>query len=62
MKALAKRLCLIPILLLSSSCSRSVTHDAPSGQPRLADLDLASFKQQFNAAPGARLLLLLSPT
>lgn len=48
---------LVPLLLLAS-CS----HDAPPGQPRLADMQLAAFKQQFNAAPGARLLVLLSPT
>jgi len=53
-----KRLSLIFVVLLYTACS----HDAPPGQPPLANLAVASFKQQFNAAPGVRLLVLLSPT
>ena len=54
-----KRLALIAVaLVFYTACS----HDTPPGQPPLANLDIASFKQQFNAAPGVRVLLLLSPT
>jgi outer membrane biogenesis lipoprotein LolB len=52
------RLALAVALLLLSSCS----HDAPHGQTPLTDMQLTEFKQQFNAAPGTRLLVLLSPT
>ncbi len=42
---------------------RCVPGQAPAGQPPLANLDLASFEQQFRAAaPGPRVLVLLSPT
>jgi hypothetical protein len=57
-----KRLIVIFTLLLSTSCYRMTSHDAPAGQPPLANLDVSSFRQQFNTAPGPRLLLLLSPT
>ena len=59
-----KRLNLILILaaFAYTGCYRLSSHDTPSGQPPLANMNLASFKQLFNAAPGTRLLLLLSPT
>ncbi len=42
---------------------RYVPGSAPAGQPPLTNLDLASFEQQFHAAaPGPRVLVLLSPT
>ena len=46
------RLALLAPLLLLASCS----HDAPVAQPRLAEMKLAAFKEQFNAAPGARVV------
>ena len=52
------RLVLLAPLLMLASCS----HDAPVAQPRLAEMQLASFKQQFNAAPGTRVIVMLSPT
>ena len=57
------RLALLGPLLLLASCS----HDAPAGAPpradiKLVDMQLASFKQQFNDAPGARVVVMLSPT
>lgn len=57
-----KRFSLIIVSVLYASCSGVMSHDAPVGQPALANLDVASFKQQFNAAPGARMVILLSPT
>lgn len=52
------RLAFVASLLLLASCS----HDAPAAQPRLAEMQLASFKEQFNAAPGTRVIVMLSPT
>jgi hypothetical protein len=57
----------IAILLLAVAgwavYSRYVPGRTPPGQPALADLDAASFEQQFRAASGdMRLLVLLSPT
>jgi hypothetical protein len=41
----------------------SLSHQAPSGQPALAAMDLALLRADFNrAADGARLIVLLSPT
>ncbi len=57
-----KRFLLIAVLLLEAGCSGIVSHDSPPGQPPLANMELASFKRQFNDARGVRLLLLLSPT
>jgi hypothetical protein len=57
-----KRLSLIITVLMVTGCYRLSSHDTPTGQPPLAKLTVASFKQQFNAAPGVRLLALLSPT
>ena len=48
--------------LVLSSCSGVLSHDVPSGQPALADLQFTSFQQSFNAAPGAKLLVMMSPT
>ncbi len=57
----------IAILLLAvaawAAYYRYVPGRTPAGQPPLADLDPASFDQQFHAASGdMRLLVLLSPT
>ena len=52
----------VALLLLSTACSGLISHDAPRGQAPLTNLELASFKQQFNSAPGVRLIVLLSPT
>lgn len=42
---------------------RYVPGHAPAGQPPLANLDQASFEQQFRAAAaGPRVLVLVSPT
>ncbi|HXI38520.1 MAG TPA: hypothetical protein VNH83_01010 [Bryobacteraceae bacterium] len=42
---------------------RYVPGQAPTGQPPLANLDQASFEQQFRAAvAGPRVLVLVSPT
>ena len=48
------RLSLIFLVLSFTACYRPAT--------TVANLDVDTFKQQFNAAPGVRLLLLLSPT
>jgi len=57
----------IAILLLAvaawAAYYRYVPGRTPAGQPPLADLESASFDQQFRAASGdMRLLVLLSPT
>jgi hypothetical protein len=52
------RLAVLASLLLLTSCS----HEAPVGQSRLSDMRLDAFKRQFNAAPGRRLVVMLSPT
>ena len=48
--------------LLLSACSGVMSHDVPPGQPALADLQVSSFQQSFNAAPGPKLVVLMSPT
>jgi hypothetical protein len=57
-----KRISLIFAVLMYTGCYRTVSHDTPAGQPPLAKLAVAAFEQQFNAAPGVRLVALLSPT
>jgi hypothetical protein len=57
-----KRFVLIAALLLEAACSGIGSHDAPPGQPPLANMELASFKRQFNEWTGVRLVVLLSPT
>lgn len=57
----------IAILLLAlaawAAYFRYVPGHTPAGQPELADLDPASFDEQFHAASaGMRVLVLLSPT
>jgi len=57
----------IAILLLAvaawAAYYRYVPGRTPAGQPLLADLESASFDEQFRAASGdMRLLVLLSPT
>jgi len=53
----------ILVLLGVAAYYRYTPGQAPAGQPPLANLDQASFKQQFRAAAaGPRVLVLLSPT
>ena len=50
-------------LLGAAAYYRYAPGQAPVGQPPLANLDQASFEQQFRAAAaGPRVLVLLSPT
>ncbi len=50
-------------LLGAAAYYRYTPGQAPSGQPPLANLDQASFEQQFRAAAaGPRVLVLVSPT
>jgi len=50
-------------LLGAAAYYRYVPGQAPAGQPQLANLDQASFEQQFHAAAaGPRVLVLVSPT
>ncbi len=48
--------------LLLSACDGVLSHDVPPGQPALVDLQVAAFQQSFNAAPGPKILVLMSPT
>jgi hypothetical protein len=57
-----KRTLLFLFLAAAVSC-RFLSHEAPSGQPALAAMDLAALRADFNrTADRARLILLLSPT
>ena len=49
-------------LLSAAAYYRYIPGQAPTGQPPLANFDQASFQQQFRAAAGPRVLVLLSPT
>ena len=55
---------LVALALLSTAAYyRYVPGQAPDGQPPLANLEQASFEQQFRAAAaGPRVLVLVSPT
>jgi hypothetical protein len=57
-------LLLVPAAVLAAAAWYGVfNHQAPPGQPALADMDLAAMRAEFNrAADGARLIVLLSPT
>ena len=57
-----RRTALFSAALLLTGCSGYLSHDVPSGQPALTDMQVEKFKQQFDAAPGPKLLVLLSPT
>ena len=57
-------LLLVPAAVLASAVSCGfIGHQAPSGQPPLAAMDLAALRADFNrAADRVRLIVLLSPT
>jgi hypothetical protein len=57
-------LILIPAGALAAAAWYGVfNHQAPSGQPALADMELAALRADFNrAADHPRLIVLLSPT
>ena len=59
---MSRRAALFIAALLLAGCSGYLSHDVPSGQPALTDMQVEKFKQQFDAAPGPKLLVLLSPT
>jgi hypothetical protein len=57
-----KRPLLFLLLAASVSC-RFLSHDAPPGQPALAEMDLNALRADFNRASDLpRLIVLLSPT
>jgi hypothetical protein len=57
-----KRTLLFLVAAATVSCG-VFHHQAPSGQPALAAMDLSALRTDFNrAADGTRLILLLSPT
>jgi hypothetical protein len=57
-----KRTQLFLFLAATVSC-RFLSHDAPSGQPPLAAMDLGALRAAFNRASDLpRLIVLLSPT
>jgi hypothetical protein len=59
---------LLPLLLPAAVLAAAIwygyfSHQAPSGQPPLATMDLAALRADFNrAADRPRLIVLLSPT
>jgi len=54
----------IPAIVLAIAVGYGLfAHQAPSGQPPLATMDLAALKADFNAAHNqTRIIVLLSPT
>jgi hypothetical protein len=57
-----KRALLFLFLATAVSC-RFLSHEAPSGQPALAAMDLVKLRADFNrASDRTRLIVLLSPT